>query len=228
MLRMALFARRPVPGSVKTRLSPALPPDLSARLHRSMVRDAMEAMAATPSDERIVYWTGAEPGNRSPSLTDVPPGIIERAQSGKTLGERLARAFEELLSDPEDRAVILGADCPSLGPRVLREAGDALRRGPLVLGPARDGGYYLIGLARRAPSLFENISWGTSRVLAETLDRASRAGLVPHLLEPLEDLDTPADLVRWISATAISSDPQAPHLTTALREIRLLPPGGAR
>jgi rSAM/selenodomain-associated transferase 1 len=223
MRRLALFARWPAAGAVKTRLSPALPPALACDLYRAMLEDAVALVAGADAGERFLYWAGA-PAARAGFAT--PPGFHVRDQQDGDLGARLERAFEELLRAPEDRAVIVGADCPALEPSTLRAAFEALESREAVLGPARDGGYYLLGLGRLAPALFRGIEWSSAQVLDQTLARATEAGLTITLLPVLEDLDTPEDLLRWLACRMSGSGPAAPlALDVALRAIGLLPPG---
>ena len=223
MRRLALFARWPAAGEVKTRLSPAVPTALALDLYRAMLEDAIALTVGTEAEERFVYWAGA------PAVRDgftVPRAFGVRDQQGGNLGERIERAFDELLASPGDRAVVVGADCPALEPSTLAGAFDVLESHDAVLGPARDGGYTLVGLRRRAPGLFRDIEWSTPRVLDQTMERAARAGLTIALLPALDDLDTPEDLLRWIACRAGGGGPAAPRaLDRALRAIGLLPPG---
>lgn len=229
MNSIAVFARWPRIGAVKTRLSPALPAELSLALHRAMVADTLAAARASGADRRILYWGDAPdpppPGEETPAL---PPGFEVRPQRGADLGERMANAFAEMLQGSSDRAVLIGTDCPDLGPAGIAAAFRALESRPVALIPSRDGGYALIGLALPAPGLFERIDWSTEQVLAQTLERARTAGLVVRLLEPLADLDTPEDLVRWIAraghgGTAPAPHPPAAHLRAALAATGLFP-----
>jgi len=223
MLRLALFARWPVAGLVKTRLSPALPAPLACDLYRAMLEDALVLAAEAEAGERFLYWAGA-PSARDGFAT--PKGFHVRDQQGEDLGERLERAFDDLLAAPADRAVILGADCPALEAGTLSAAFDALDSHDAVLGPARDGGYYLVGLGRSAPELFRDVEWSTARVLDQTLAHAAKAGLNTALLPALDDLDTPEDLLRWLAIRAGGGGPGAPGaLDEALRAMGLLPPG---
>src|SRR5262245_38938676 len=167
MKRLAVFAKTPEPGRVKTRLSPALPPDLACDLYRAMLRDTLEAATEAQADERYVYW--AEDENEVSAPTD---GFLVRVQQGPDLGARLEHAFAALLREADDRAVIMGADCPGFDATTLRSAFQALETQDLVLGPTRDGGYYLVGLRRQAPEIFRDIAWSTERVLEQTLERA--------------------------------------------------------
>ncbi len=215
--RIAVFARPPAPGRVKTRLAPGLTATLAAALYGACLEDALAAASGSGADERWIYW--AEPSADPVSA----PGFGARMQRGADLGARLATAFEELLAPPADRALILGADCPELDAARLKRAFEALAGADLVLGPTRDGGYYLIGLTHLEVRLFEDVAWSTARVLEQTRDRAASAGLRVSMLEPLEDLDTAADLVRFIER-ACGSMESAPHARRALEAMALLPP----
>lgn len=221
MRTLALFARRPIPGEVKTRLSPALPAELAAYLYRAMLADALAAAAAAEPDRLILYWASSGPPVEGLPL---PGGLAFAEQAPGDLGARLAAAFAELLVQPADRAVVMGADCPDLDAAVIREAFAALDEHDVVLGPARDGGYYLIGLRRPAPALFADVSWGSQQVLAETLTRAERAGLSVARLASRADLDTPADLVAFAARRAVSAPGAGHHTEAALRAIGLMPP----
>jgi len=118
-------------------------------------------------------------------------------QGSGDLGERMAGAFAESFRTGSRATVIIGSDCPGLSPGVIAAAFTRLTETPVVLGPARDGGYYLIGLSRLMPELFRGIPWGTHRVLADSLAVLQRQGCKPALLDPLEDIDRPEDLPAW-------------------------------
>ncbi len=194
MRRVALFARAPLPGLVKTRLSPALPAPLAAAVYAGLLADAVRAMAEAHAEERLVYWAG--------SAGAVPRVVVSRRQRGEGLGERLAAAFDDLLAAPGDTALVLGSDTPALTSAHVDEACEALDRHDVVLGPTGDGGYWCVGLARGAPELFGDIPWSTDRALATTLARAREAGLSVALVSPLDDLDTPRDLARLVGSLA--------------------------
>ncbi|HYM79800.1 MAG TPA: TIGR04282 family arsenosugar biosynthesis glycosyltransferase [Candidatus Limnocylindria bacterium] len=220
MKRIALFARRPEAGRVKTRLSPALPSELAHRLYRGMLLDAFGALRAVPDVQRLLYW--ADPPVAAGEDSD-PAGFEVRAQRGADLGARLANAFAELLDPPGAHAIVIGADCPELGPRTLERALAALREHDLVLGPTIDGGYYLIGLRRPVPALFQDVHWGTEQVIAETRARAAATGTTWVELEPLADVDTPADLVNLVARALAAEDFPARHTSAALQVLGLLP-----
>jgi len=118
-------------------------------------------------------------------------------QPAGDLGERLAGAFAESFRAGSTATIIIGSDCPDLSADVLIEAFTHLAEAPVVLGPAQDGGYYLVGLNRPVPELFHGIPWGTDRVLADSLAALHRCGCKAALLKPLADIDRPEDLPVW-------------------------------
>jgi len=219
---LVVFARWPEPGQVKTRLSPALPPELAAAFYEAMVRDTIETGRLASVDRRYLYWLGAPP-DRPWSRAAREAGYRETLQRGSDLGTRLEAAFEELLSGPGEHVVVVGTDAPELSPALIAAAFARLASHDLVLGPTLDGGYYLVGLGRRAPEIFHGIPWGTDQVLARTLERAGGAGLTTALLDPLSDVDVPADLVQ-LMIRCLAAGAEAPtHTAGALRELGLLP-----
>jgi hypothetical protein len=124
-------------------------------------------------------------------------GFTYIAQGKGNLGSRMKRAFEAGFQKGYDRIILTGSDCPSVSREILWKALQALGRHDLVLGPAQDGGYYLIGLKRMIASLFRGIPWGTDRVLARTREQADRGGLGTFLLQTLADVDRPEDLAGY-------------------------------
>lgn len=217
MNRIAVFARPPVAGKVKTRLSPALTPALAVALYSGLLADTLDTVRACAADERTLWWSEAPEGAPAPEGFDV------RVQPGDDLGVRLAAAFDAMLAGPGDRAVVIGSDLPALSAARLDEAFAALSDHDLVLGPAVDGGYWLVGLSRRARAVFEGIAWGTGEVFAQTVRAATRAGLRVRTLATLADVDTPADLVRLASGVACGTAALGRHARAALREMGLLP-----
>lgn len=220
MDRIAVFARWPGEGKVKTRLSPALPAPLARDLSVALLRDALDLAARSPAGERILYWAEA-PAARHEFAP--PPGFEVRDQKGADLGARLEDAFAAMLRERGDRALVIGTDAPDLDVETLHRAFGMLERHDAALGPAADGGYYLAALERPAPELFRGIDWGTDRVRAQTLERARSARLEVGMLDMLEDLDTPADLARWLARAALEPRRGGAHTRAALREMGLLP-----
>jgi rSAM/selenodomain-associated transferase 2/rSAM/selenodomain-associated transferase 1 len=196
--RLAVFARFPEPGRAKTRLIPALGPEGAAQLHAEMVRHTLnhvDGLGEIRGPAVEVWFAGGD----AERLTAAFGARSYRPQPEGDLGARMAQAMVAMLADAR-AAVIIGTDCPAITARIVSDGFDALRDHDLVLGPAADGGYYLIGLRRTVPDLFVRMPWGTSRVLPETLARAERLGLTIHLLPALDDVDEPDDLAVWEAA----------------------------
>jgi rSAM/selenodomain-associated transferase 1 len=214
---LTIFARPPVAGRVKTRLSPALPEALAARLYGALLADTLSAGAASRADARVVAWS---------ETRDAPPAPAAFAaalQEGADLGARLAHAFTRAFAAGARRAVIVGSDAPAMTAAHLDGAFDALASHDLVLGPATDGGYWLVGLSRAAPELFEGVPWSTPEVAAVTLSRARGAGLRVAAAPTLPDLDTPADLAALVGACAGTGETACgPRTREALRTMGLV------
>jgi len=195
--RLILFARYPIAGRTKTRLIPALGAEGAAALHRRLVlralRTAQGACQAVPADLEVHFDGGTEQA-MSHWLGDNARFSPQRAGN---LGERMASSFEDSFRTGSTATVIIGSDCPGLSPGVVTTAFARLTEAPVVLGPAQDGGYYLIGLNRPMPELFRGIPWGTDRVLADSLAVLERRGWKAAMLNPLADIDRPEDLPLW-------------------------------
>lgn len=185
--RLVMLTRYPEPGAAKTRLIGALGAAGAADLHRRLAERTAAAMRASGLPGEI-RGTGAPPEAFRRWLGD---GFVHADQGDGDLGARMRRA-----ADPAP-AILIGADCPEIDAARLRRAAAALDEAPVVIGPAEDGGYWLIGLARPAGFLFDGMAWGTAQVLSETLARLAARGISPALLETLADCDRPEDLARW-------------------------------
>jgi len=191
---LIVFTRLPEAGRTKTRLIPALGAQGAAELQRRLTDDTL-ARAQTLAGKRsstIEIWF--EGGDEASLAACFGATFVYRRQVGQDLGERMLRAFEGTLSAADDRAILIGTDCPGLSPELMGAALDALSRCDMVLGPARDGGYCLIGLRRPIVALFHGIAWGTSTVTAQTLNVAQDLALVVEKLPLLDDVDRPEDL----------------------------------
>jgi len=193
--RIQVFARAPIPGQTKTRLIPALGAEGAAALHARLIHRTLRvAREAAPG--RLELWCSPDAGDDFFSACEDRYGVVLREQPEGDLGARMHTALADARAAGE-HAVLVGTDCPVLSADHLRRAMDWLESGvDLVLGPAEDGGYVLIGAGRAEPDLFTHMPWGTERVFAETLARARDAGLAVQCLEPLPDLDRPEDLLR--------------------------------
>lgn len=190
--RLILFTRFPIPGKTKTRLIPTLSAEGTARLQRDMTEHTLRQVRKTGAHIEIRYTGGTE----GPMRGWLGKDLHYAEQGDGDLGERMARAFQEHFNLGAERVVIIGCDCPSNHWKNIRKSFQTLETSDCGIGPASDGGYYLIGLTRLMPELFQGVDWGTKTVLAQTLAAAS---CKPVLLPELDDIDLPADIPRKIS-----------------------------
>lgn len=192
--RLIVFTKFPEPGQVKTRLIPALGALRAAQFQEAMTQHtlsvAKQFCAEYPCDLEVCF-TG---GNVASICRLYGNEFRYSLQEGNNLGERLMHAVSVAFAEGGNRVVVIGTDCPEISPSLLTTAFRALSPQTIVLGPATDGGYYLIGMGVRRPELFQGIDWSTENVLRQTLEiaRLSRCGV--HQLIPLADVDTPEDL----------------------------------
>jgi rSAM/selenodomain-associated transferase 2/rSAM/selenodomain-associated transferase 1 len=190
---IVMMARAPwLPG--KSRLAPDLTPEAHAELRTALFFDTLDAARAVHGAQCIVACE--PPGACAGLLAMLPPGIDVIAQRGGSLGQRMAAVFDDVFRLGHEGVVVIGSDLPDLPAARLKQALRALARKPhgVVIGPADDGGYYLIGLQHPAAAVFANIEWGSSSVLGQTLERAAQARLPAVLLEPWQDVDDANDL----------------------------------
>lgn len=198
-LTLCLFARLPQPGQVKSRLAADLGLDAAAEFYQCCLHDVID-VARTVEGRRLLAYTPptADAAKYFRSLAGMDFTLWP--QPSGDLGDRLCACFEQAFAAGADRVIVIGTDAPSLPVQFLHEAHQQLREHDVVLGPALDGGYVLIGLQRPPAGgnawreLFAGISWSGPSVLAQTMARAAAAGLSPGLLPPWYDVDTRADL----------------------------------
>ncbi|MGD8990750.1 MAG: TIGR04283 family arsenosugar biosynthesis glycosyltransferase [Desulfobacterales bacterium] len=200
--RLIVFTRFPEPGKTKTRLIPALGAQGAARLQRQMTEHIIATAGILKNRQGFSIEVRYEGGNAILMQEWLGTQLTYRPQGGGNLGRRMQRAFVAAFEDDAAAAVIVGSDIPRITDCILQQAFETLRRKDLVLGPARDGGYYLIGIKRTLTSktygqLFDGIDWGSDNVFAQTLQIAKDLGLDLSLLETLTDVDRPADLPAW-------------------------------
>jgi uncharacterized protein len=196
--RLIIFTRYPEPGKVKTRLHCALGEVGSANLHRQMTERTIERarqLRAVKSIEITVYFT---PSDRQQQTIDwLGTDLDYRVQEEGDLGAKMAQACDRSFQAGSERVVLIGTDCPGINVDLLQLAFERLLTSDLVIGPAIDGGYYLIGLHRFIPELFIGIEWGIDRVFAQTMAIARQLNLVSAELLTLADIDRAEDLAIW-------------------------------
>jgi rSAM/selenodomain-associated transferase 1 len=189
-----VFVRAAQAGRVKTRLAAAIGADAALRVYRRLAEHTLREAAAL-ADEGVrlrVHHTPADAGDAVRAWLGAGPAYLPQAEGD--LGVRMEDAFARAFADGAGRVVIVGSDLPELSASLLRRAFDLLDAHPAVIGPARDGGYYLLGLTRPVAGIFDGIAWSTPGVLPATLDRFRAAGIHPAMLEELADVDEVADL----------------------------------
>lgn len=224
---IGLFAKPPVAGRVKTRLSPPLSPEAAAALYRAFLEDLAAMLEAGPDWDWLVYSTDPKAQETAWS-PDVPRPQAWRRQEGPDLGARMQAALGEMLAESRPKAVLLGSDHPTVGRDRIRAALDALDRADVVLGPTTDGGYDLVGLSRPVPGLFDGVPWSSPRVLAATAERVRDMGLRLALLSPWYDVDTPADLAflrSHLSALELAAPGACPRTRACLDRLPAEPAG---
>src|SRR5438477_10491642 len=208
---LALMAKVPFAGAVKTRLTPPLSPEEAATLSTCFLRDMTTNVLDMNGDgtEGVVLYTPADAEAFLHSL--LPDGCKLVAQRGETLGERLINAAAELLSNGFDSVCLINSDSPTLPGEFLRTAASLLAQDGdrVVLGPSEDGGYCLIGLKHPHQELFERIAWSTADVLAHTIERAAEINLPVEFLPTWYDVDDAATLRLLCDELALlSEDPE--------------------
>lgn len=203
--RLIVFTRYPEPGKTKTRLVPALGAAGAAALQRCMTEHTLRQGRELVQQRNVsleIRFSHSQPSAPQPRGEDLMDGWLGSdltyiPQGAGDLGEKLVRAFGAAFAEGINRVVTIGIDCPDIDAALLQQAFEQLDQHDLVLGPATDGGYYLIGLSRPVPELFSGIDWGTEVVRQQTVAIAHRLGLSIADLQPLADVDRPADLPIW-------------------------------
>ena len=195
---LLVFAREPVLGQVKTRLAAAIGPAAALAVYRELLHHTAAAVAAAGLPTTL--WLAEAPAPPAAPAQPRPnwPGYPWHVQPpAADLGARMAHAFAEAFAAGAAAALVIGTDCPGLTAGHLGEAAAALATHDVVVGPATDGGYYLLGMKTLHQELFAGQQWSTATVLADTLAAAARLGLRVAQLPALADIDTAADLAAW-------------------------------
>ncbi|MBI3781136.1 MAG: TIGR04282 family arsenosugar biosynthesis glycosyltransferase [candidate division NC10 bacterium] len=208
---IAVMAKAPRAGEVKTRLVPPLSHEEAAELYRCLLLDKLHQVGDLSEVDPYLAYTPADA--RDSILSLAPQGFALIPQAGSDLGDRLHRLSAILLERGHPAAVIIDSDTPTLPTTYLVEANARLQSETtdMVLGPTEDGGYYLIGLKHPCRALFDGIPWSSPAVFNETLQRASAQRLRVSTLPPWFDVDTPDDLVRLRHDLATNGNALAPY-----------------
>ena len=198
---LIVFTRFPEAGTTKTRLIPSLGAEGAAELQRRMTEHTLARVSSARIKPELSIEIRYEGGDAEQMRSWLGPEYAYHPQGGGDLGRRMSSAFEDAFQNGADQVALIGTDIPGIAATTLENSFDILEYEDLALGPARDGGYYLIGLHRKAfetaRMLFSGINWGGGSVLADTLKIAALSGLRTRLLEELADVDHPEDLEVW-------------------------------
>jgi len=191
--QLGMFAKYWLPGTVKTRLARSIGEEKACQLYRRFVMTLL-ARFQELGDRRIMAYS---PPDRRAEFAAITPAAWELTpQSSGDLGRRMHMFFDSQLVGPEDRVVLIGTDSPTMPTEFIDDAFAALKFHSVVLGPSRDGGYYLVGAAAHVPPIFADIDWSTPAVWQQTVDRLGNAGCSFAELPLWSDVDDLADLAR--------------------------------
>ncbi|MFQ5863091.1 MAG: TIGR04282 family arsenosugar biosynthesis glycosyltransferase [Candidatus Brocadiales bacterium] len=189
---LMIFVKYPEPGKVKTRLAKTLGGEIAVELYRLMAEDIIRRLKGCRRYKIIIFF---DPPHRASDMKDwLGNDLCYIQQSGQDLGERLTNAFGVAFDSGARRAVVIGTDCLGITQGTVSKTLQCLDEKDVVIGPAEDGGYYLLGLSQYIPELFHSIDWSTNKVFHQTIEKAKRLSLSSTVLEPLRDVDEPSDL----------------------------------
>jgi rSAM/selenodomain-associated transferase 1 len=190
---LIIFLKYPEAGKVKTRLAKDLGAQRAAKFYSQMAKKIIGNVMDTDIYRTTIFYDPPEKENEIRNWIEKKE-VLFSPQRGDTLGDKITDAFAQVFSSGSDKAVIIGTDCVDVSSKTIIQAMNALDDIDVVLGPAEDGGYYLLGLNSHVPGIFQEIEWSTDRVLHQTLERLKEKKLSYKLLKTLKDIDTLDDL----------------------------------
>jgi uncharacterized protein len=188
---LIIFAKNLVYGKVKTRLAASVGNDAAFSIYKALLRHTRSVADFINADKIVFYSDKIEHNDEWNN------DYSKTIQFGKDLGERMKNAFEGTFKNDYNKAMIIGTDCPFLPEQIIEDAFEKLNERDVVVGPAYDGGYYLLGMKKLHPCLFKNIHWSTPEVLKETLLACDKNDLDYFLLPALPDIDEEKDLIHF-------------------------------
>jgi rSAM/selenodomain-associated transferase 1 len=202
-----IFAKAPEKGKVKTRLAQDTGEEFAAEFYKLCAEHTFSEILKLKSNnftpfiycsneseiENVSNWAGQE--------------FVVKPQVDSNLGERMKKSFDEIFSIGFTKAIIIGTDLPDVSKKMIESAASKLDEYDLVIGPATDGGYYLLGIKNLIPNIFDSIEWSTSKVLNTTMEKINSSGLKSYMLEEKIDIDTEKDLENWMRKCEDSENP---------------------
>ncbi|WP_016952695.1 TIGR04282 family arsenosugar biosynthesis glycosyltransferase [Anabaena sp. PCC 7108] len=194
---LIIFSRYPEPGTTKTRLIPVLGRVGAANLQKQMTEHTILQVQELQKVAAVSAQVRFAGGNLQLMQDWLGLDLVYQTQGDGDLGQRLVRSLEDAFQNSAEYVIIIGTDCPGVNSQILATAFEKLQVFDMVVGPAIDGGYYLIGLQRVIPELFSDIAWGTAQVYQQTIEIALKLNLSSFHLPALADIDRPEDLAIW-------------------------------
>jgi rSAM/selenodomain-associated transferase 1 len=198
-----IFTRYPEPGTTKTRMIPLLGEIGAANLHKLMTEHTLKQVQELQKELLVSGEVRFIGGSLELMQAWLGLNCTYSVQGEGDLGQKMVRSLTEAFARGASKVVIIGTDCPGINAKILATAFEQLAAVDVVLGPALDGGYYLIGLKEAIPELFFNIEWGTAQVFAQTVATAHQQNLSLSHLTPLSDVDRPEDIYVWEQIASI-------------------------
>lgn len=186
-----IFAKNLIFGEVKTRLAETIGNDRAFSVYKELLQHTNDITKDIAFDKIVFYSNNIDEKDIWAHET-----YKKQIQKGNGLGERMLNAFEYAFKNGYEEAVIIGTDCFELTSSIINDAFSFLKDHEIVIGPAEDGGYYLLGMKKLYPELFQNIYWSTENVLIQTIAVCSKGSLTYHLLQQLSDVDEEKDLIK--------------------------------
>nr|WP_091691583.1 TIGR04282 family arsenosugar biosynthesis glycosyltransferase [Algoriphagus locisalis] len=189
---LIIFQKNAELGKVKTRLAATIGDQAAFEAYQSLVKYTHKVTSQSVADKVLFFTNSLEE-----DLSTYPRDYRFELQSGEGLGDKMKNAFDQLFEEKYDRLVIIGTDCAEITPELISEAFEKLRNHEVVIGPAQDGGYYLLGMRSLFSGIFEGIPWSTDQVTALTVSFLERESITYDLLPVLSDVDTKEDWDRF-------------------------------
>lgn len=186
---LIVFAKNPLPGKVKTRLASTIGDSSALEIYKTLLYHTLKISTPLEND-KVVYYADFIPSNDLWKTS----GYIQQLQTGDDLGQKMMNAFRRSFYDGYHSVIIIGSDCPEITADILIKGFDELDKKDVVIGPAQDGGYYLLGMKKLYEELFFNKTWSSKNLLEETFKSINDLNLSFSLLQELRDIDTEEDL----------------------------------
>jgi rSAM/selenodomain-associated transferase 1 len=218
-----LFARLPEKGKVKTRLAKTLGDNFAVKFYNICAQHAFGECRKTASGDTAIYIFYPDIINEESIKNWAGKDFRAFPQSGENIGIRMLNAFKTVFAEGIERAVLIGTDIPDISSTIIFNALTSLEKSEVVIGPAKDGGYYLIGMKKTIGLLFEEIEWETGKVFENTLSRIIINNIKSEIISGLYDIDTEEDLKEWMSVgNELSNNPVRDFVKENYSPVRVL------